>query len=103
MKPSWVFAMAALGRTHAFIAGWALTRGYSRVVALNALAVALIFRVEFPELVMRGALHSVAGWTIYFAEVAICSRITEGVARAFGVAVRKNGVVYSLFGKRTKH
>ncbi|MFG6302019.1 hypothetical protein ACGIJE_07515 [Corynebacterium hesseae] len=50
------FAMAALGRTHAFIAGWALTLGYSCVVALNAPAVTLVFRVPFPELVMRGAL-----------------------------------------------
>ena len=32
------FAMAALGRTHAFIAGWALTLGDSCVVALNASA-----------------------------------------------------------------
>ena len=48
--------MAALGRTHAFIAGWALTLGYSCVVALNASAVTLVFRVTFPELVMRGAL-----------------------------------------------
>ena len=46
------FAMAALGRTHAFIAGWALTLGYSCVVALNAPAVTLVFCVTFPELVM---------------------------------------------------
>lgn len=67
------FAMAALGRTHAFFAGWALTLGYSCVVALNASAVALVFRVAFPDLVMRGALYDVAGWTIYLPEVAICS------------------------------
>lgn len=35
------FAIAALGRTHAFIAGWALTLGCSCVVALNASAVTL--------------------------------------------------------------
>ena len=67
------FAVAALGRTHAFIAGWALTLGYSCVVALNASAVKLVFRVTFPELVTRGALYDVAGWTIYLPEVAICS------------------------------
>lgn len=50
------FAMAGLGRTRAFIAGWALTLGYSCVVALNASAVTLVFRVTFPELAMRGAL-----------------------------------------------
>ena len=67
------FAMAALGRTHAFIAGWALALGYSCVVALNTSAVALVFRVTFSDLVMRGALYDVAGWTIYLPEVAICS------------------------------
>lgn len=46
------FAMAALGRTHAFITVWALTLGYSCVVALNGSAVSLVFRVTFPELVM---------------------------------------------------
>lgn len=65
--------MAALGRTHAFIAGWAPTLGYSCVVALNASAVTLVFRVTLPELVTRGALDDVAGWTIYLPEVAICS------------------------------
>ena len=34
----------------------ALTLGYSCVVALNASAVTLVFRVTFPEMVMRGAL-----------------------------------------------
>lgn len=67
------FAMAAPGRTHAFIAGWALTLGYSCVVALNASAVTLVFRVTFPELVMQGALYDAAGWTIYLPEVVICS------------------------------
>ena len=47
--------------------------GYSCVVALNASAVTLVFRVTFPELVTRGALYDVAGWTIYLPEVAICS------------------------------
>ena len=67
------FAVAALGRTHAFIAGWALTLGYSCVVALNASAVTLVFRVTFPELVMQGTLYDVAGWASYLPEVAICS------------------------------
>ena len=60
------FAMAALGRIHAFIAGWALTLGYSCVVALNSSAVTLVFRVTFPELVMRGAL---SGRVQFFAVV----------------------------------
>ena len=67
------FAMAALGRIHAFIAGGAPALGYSCVVALNASAVAFVFRDTFPDLVMRGALYDVAGWIIYLPEVAICS------------------------------
>ncbi len=67
------FALAALGRAHAFIAGWALTLGYCCVVALNASAVSLVFRVVFPEMVFRLPLYDVAGWTIYFPEVVISS------------------------------
>lgn len=74
------FAMAALGWVHAFIAGRALTLGYSCVVALKASAVTLVFRVTFPELVMRGALYDVAGWTICLPEVAICSLFIIGFA-----------------------
>lgn len=67
------FAFAALGRTHAFIAGWCLTLGYAGIVALNASAVALVFRVTVPDLVMRGRLYSIAGWDIYLPEVIISS------------------------------
>ncbi|TVU55898.1 APC family permease [Corynebacterium aurimucosum] len=62
------------------MAGWALTLGYSCVVALNASAVTLVFRVTFPELVMQGALYDAAGWTIYLPEVAICSLFIIGFA-----------------------
>ncbi|WP_070432676.1 APC family permease [Corynebacterium sp. HMSC06D04] len=71
------FAMAALGRTHAFIAGWALTLGYSCVVALNASAVTLVFRVTFPELVMRGAL---SGQFQFFAVVIMIVAVVVIVA-----------------------
>lgn len=65
------FAYASLGRLHAFIAGWCLTLGYAGIVALNASATALVFRVTQPELVMQGRLYTVAGWDIYLPEVAI--------------------------------
>lgn len=67
------FAYAALGRVHAFIAGWCLTLGYAGIVALNASATALVFRVTMPELIMQGRLYSVAGWDIYLPEVIISS------------------------------
>lgn len=63
------FALASLGRTHAFIAGWCLTLGYAGIVALNASAMALVFRMALPELMMQVKLYSVAGWDIYLPEV----------------------------------
>lgn len=67
------FAYAALGRLHAFVAGWCLTLGYAGIVALNASATALVFRVTLPDLIMQGRLYSVAGWDIYLPEVIISS------------------------------
>lgn len=67
------FALASLGRIHAFIAGWALTLGYAGIVALNASAITLVFRVTLPDLFMRNKLYEVAGWDIYLPEVLIAS------------------------------
>lgn len=66
-----VFAMVSLGRVHAFIAGWALTLGYAGIVALNASAVTLVFRVTFPQLLQQVPLYEVAGWTIYLPEIIV--------------------------------
>lgn len=68
-----VFAMVSLGRAHAFIAGWALTLGYAGIVALNASAVTLVFRVTVPSLFQRMPLYEVAGWTIYAPEIVVAS------------------------------
>lgn len=65
------FALASLGRVHGFIAGWSLTLGYAGIVALNASAVTLVFRVTLPDLVMQARLYSVAGWDIYLPEIFI--------------------------------
>ena len=67
------YALASLGRTHGFIAGWALTLGYAGIVALNASAVTLVFRVTLPSLVMNAKLYTVAGWDIYLPEVLIAT------------------------------
>lgn len=67
------FALAALGRTHGFIAGWCLTLGYACIVALNASAVTLVFRVTLPDMVMQMKLYEVAGWDVYLPEVIIAS------------------------------
>ena len=68
-----VFAMVSLGRTHSFIAGWALTLGNAGIVALNASAVTLVFRVTLPNLFQRFPLYDVAGWTIYVPEIILAS------------------------------
>lgn len=68
-----VFAMVALGRAHSFIAGWALTLGYAGIVALNASAVTLVFRVTLPNLFQQIPLYDVAGWTIYAPEIFVAS------------------------------
>lgn len=67
------YAFAALGKTHAFIVGWALVLGYVCIVALNASAVTLVFRVTFPSLFMRLPMYQVANWTIYLPEVIVAS------------------------------
>lgn len=65
------FALASLGRIHGFIAGWCLTLGYAGIVALNASAVTLVFRVTVPDLVTRVKLYAVAGWDVYLPEIFI--------------------------------
>ncbi|MGO3366256.1 APC family permease [Agrococcus casei] len=65
------FALASLGRVHAFIAGWCLTLGYAGIVALNASAMALVFRMVLPDLMMQVRLYTVAGWDIYLPEVIV--------------------------------
>ena len=44
-------AFISLGRTHAFISGWFLTLGYICIVALNASALALMFKYVFPSII----------------------------------------------------
>ncbi|MDO4821164.1 MAG: APC family permease [Rothia sp. (in: high G+C Gram-positive bacteria)] len=83
------YALASLGRLHGFIAGWALTLGYSGIVALNASAVTLVFRVTLPEFIMQWKLYSVAGWDIYLPEVLIATLFIVGFAvlNASGAAI----------------
>ena len=66
-----LFALFAAGRVPGFIAGWSLALGYMGIVALNASAVTLVFRVAFPGLLSHGFLFQVAGWDVYLAEVVV--------------------------------
>lgn len=63
------FALVGFGRSHAFFCGWYLTLGYTCIVALNASAMALLFRKLMPDLVQQGYLYSIAGWDVYIVEV----------------------------------
>lgn len=65
------FALVGFGRSHAFFCGWFLTLGYTCIVALNASALALLFRKIMPDVVQQGYLYTVAGWDVYLVEVLI--------------------------------
>lgn len=67
------YAFQAFGRNHAFVCGWFLTLGYAAIVALNASAVALLFRRLVPWLVEWVPLWEVAGWQVYLGEVVVAS------------------------------
>ncbi len=65
------FALVGFGRKHAFFCGWFLTLGYICIGALNASALALLFRILVPQVAQQGYLYSVAGWDVYLGEVLI--------------------------------
>ncbi|MYL47151.1 amino acid permease [Virgibacillus halodenitrificans] len=67
------YAFISLGRTHAFISGWFLTLGYICIVALNASALALMFKYVFPSFVQNFKMYDIAGWDVYFTEVLIAT------------------------------
>ncbi|MFE2656281.1 MULTISPECIES: APC family permease [unclassified Brevibacterium] len=65
------YALIGFGRVQAFFAGWFLTLGYICIVALNASALALLFRTLMPSIIETGYLYTVAGWDVYLPEVLI--------------------------------
>lgn len=69
----YAYTFVAFGRTHAFVCGWFLALGYISVVALNASALALLFRRLAPGLVEWVPLWQIAGWDVYLGEVFVAS------------------------------
>ena len=67
------YAYLSLGRTHAFISGWFLTLGYICIVALNASALALMFKFVFPGFVENLKMYEIANWDVYFTEIIIAT------------------------------
>lgn len=83
------FVLEAFGRKHAYVVGWFLALAYMCIVALNATAVALVFRMLFPTIMEQVHLWSVAGWDIYLPEVlvALVSIVAAGTLNALGTAL----------------
>ncbi|MFW6598069.1 APC family permease [Propionibacteriaceae bacterium Y2011] len=69
----YAYAYTAFGRLHAYICGWFLTLGYTSIVALNASALALLFRRMVPWVVEWVPLWEIAGWQVYLGEVVVAS------------------------------
>lgn len=67
------YAYLGFGRDQAFVCGWFLTLGYLSIVALNASALALLGKLVLPSIATVGLMYNVAGWEVYFGEVAIAS------------------------------
>ena len=83
------YALVGFGRTHAFFCGWFLTLGYACIVALNASALALLFRYVLPGIVQQGHLYTVAGYEVYLVEVLISmtALVVFGVLNIRGAAL----------------
>lgn len=67
------YAYLGFGRTNAYICGWFLALGYMSIVALNASALALLFKFTIPQVAMKGQMYSIAGWDVYITEVLIAT------------------------------
>ncbi|WP_167457427.1 APC family permease [Corynebacterium gottingense] len=93
------FAMSALGRTHAFVAGSALMLGYTSIVALNASAATLILRATAPQYSMTFPLYEVAGWTVYLPEVLFSSLLilTFAYLNAKGAGLSGRFQLFSVY------
>ncbi|WP_290923889.1 APC family permease [Halodesulfovibrio sp.] len=73
-----VFAYVGFGPTAAFICGWALALGYICIIALNASALALLFRFLLPGVFEVGYLYTIVGWKVYAGELAMLIAILVG-------------------------
>lgn len=71
----WLSPWRRPGRTYSFVAGWGVYAGVLLCRRLECVGRHTRLPCHVPELVMRGALYEVAGWTIYQSEVAICSLV----------------------------
>lgn len=68
---AFAFAYAGFGPTVAFACGWALALGYLCIIALNGTALILLTRFLLPGILEFGYMYSIAGWQVYFGEIAM--------------------------------
>lgn len=68
---SFLYAAALFGKDAGFILGWFMVLTYWSLVPLNATALGLIGRNLFPGILQRGHLYTIAGFDVYFGEIAV--------------------------------
>jgi amino acid transporter len=68
-----IYTKEAIGKRNAFVCGWAMILAYWSLIPLNATALALISRYQFPGIVQQGLLYQIAGWDVYAGEVVLAS------------------------------
>lgn len=77
---SFLYAAALFGKGHGFILGWFMILTYWSLVPLNATALGLIGRNLFPGVLQKGYLYNIAGFDVYFGEIAVALIFIIGVA-----------------------
>ena len=65
------YAKEAFGRDHAFLCSWFLSLSYLTVVFLNATALLVLSRTVFGNVFRFGFHYNIAGFDIYFGEIAL--------------------------------
>ncbi|MGO1590538.1 MAG: APC family permease [Ancrocorticia sp.] len=70
---AFAYTLVGFGRRHAYVCAWFMTLGYASIVALNASALGVLARHVVPQVAERGYLYTIAGWDVYFGEVAVAT------------------------------
>lgn len=77
---SFLYAAAYFGKGHGFFLAWFMILTYWSLVPLNATALGLIGRYLFPGVLQKGYLYNIAGYDVYFGEIAVALGVLLGIA-----------------------
>ena len=69
---AYAFATKAFGSDHGFLLGWFLWLTYVAILWANATALVLLVRFLFGDALQFGFHYTLAGFDVYFGEVALC-------------------------------